>query len=624
MLTLAVLAGARIAAGQSAAANPVAEMFRQLDVDGDRKLSEAEYLKRPGDAQVHRRDFHLFDFDGDGWLTQAEFAAIPGLVPPHQRGPLPDPFDHLLDQAVAAMDEAYNQWDRRTTATIDTRTFVSSFAASISPDGTARYGSAALAQADLNRDGQVTRDEARRFLEIQLGIRAPNGDSLRAANGRVVNWKRFHWLDADKDGVISRDEYHAKGGANAEKVFASGDRDGDGLLTWDEYRDPVWPTGHEDPIEWFRRADTNLDGLIDAEELLAGTMEYRRPLAAMILPVFDEDNDGRLSLNEYRFCMLGNWICGWESIRTDANRDLQLTFDEFLNEKEEFLLLQRLYFHRFDRDGDGRLSKAEYAFKENPPNTLYRLAVDGAGLQQVFRDPQRPTAGSPEVSPDGKWIAFDLYPEGKILLLPFDGGEPRELCQGLMPSWSSDGRLLTFSWNGGIWIIDADGGKLRQISQGWGAQWSPDGQTIAYTNNGGLWAYDLATERHREVLPRGQHPYLMLYYGMTWSPDSRRIALKGTKQVGSDILSVDMSGGPHDLQVHFTTTESLSHDLAWTPDGQRLVFSVKTPEFRQSVLHQVELTPGAEPTVYPGIDPNLTYMNNSFSRDGRWLVLTAK
>lgn len=607
--------------------DPVAQRFRELDPDGDRRLSREEYLQRPGNQSVHVRDFGLFDFDKDGFLTPAEFAAIPGLIPPYRRGPLPDPFERLLEEAVAALDESYNGWDQRPTGKIPASVFLENFIRSLAPEGRIGISSSLRAQADPNRDGQVTREEARAFLEMQLGLRAPNGDLLREPNGRVINWKRFYWLDGDSSGAISREEFLAKGGANAAEAFAAGDRDGDGQITWEEYCHPEWTTGHEDPVLRFREADTNFDGLLNGEELdaaLTGGIAYRKPLAPVCLAAFDLDGDGQLSLDEYRLSMLGNWIGNWTGFRLDKNRDQAITFDEFLHEPDGFLLLQRLYFHYLDRDGDGRLVKQEYPYEENPPHSLYRLAADGSRMDLLFRNPQYPTCGSPEISPDGKWIAFDLYPEGKLLLMPAEGGPVQVLREGLMPSWSADSRFLTFSWNSAIWIVAVDGSDPRMIAPGWGAQWSPDGKTIAYTNNGGLWAYDVASGESREVLPRQLHPYLMLYYGMTWSPDSRRVALKAAKQIGSDIISVNMTGGPPDLLVHFSTELSLSHDLSWSPDGRRLIFSHYSPEHKRNLLHQLDLESDQPPGLFPGFNPALTYLNSSFSRDGSWIVLTAK
>jgi dipeptidyl aminopeptidase/acylaminoacyl peptidase len=65
-------------------------------------------------------------------------------------------------------------------------------------------------------------------------------------------------------------------------------------------------------------------------------------------------------------------------------------------------------------------------------------------------------AGDPVPSPDGRWIAFvgerldrlEGHPEGRICLVPTDGGEVRQITHGpnddADPRWSPDGRTLTF------------------------------------------------------------------------------------------------------------------------------------------------------------------------------------
>ncbi|MCA9053693.1 MAG: EF-hand domain-containing protein, partial [Planctomycetaceae bacterium] len=410
---------------------------------------------------------------------------------------------------------------------------------------------------------------------------------------------------------------------NAPRDFAARDRDGDGALNSDEYADPQFPQAYNDPIELFRRADADCDGRVSVDELSGVAQAHQQMLPALMIPAFDDDGDGLLTLSEFRVSMLGNTICGWHTTRTDKNRDGVLTFDEFLFQPDDFLLLQRLYFYRFDADGDGRLIQSEFPYVEFNPNTLYRLAADGSSMEMIWQDKSRPTAGSPEISPDGKWIAFDLYPEGKIMMVRSDGDILTEVRGGLMPSWSVDGKSFAYSQSG-VSISDFNGHHSDKFANGWGAQWSPDGKLIAYTMNRGLWVYDVASETSREVLPHNAHPYATLYYGMTWSPDSRYLAIKATSGNVHDIIRIDTQGEKPAFDVLLSTTLSLSHDLTWSPDGERLLFSMNSPQHGRNLLHQLELQDGASPTVFPGIDTNLTYMCQSFSRDGTWIVLTAK
>src|SRR5690606_31307457 len=117
------------------------------------------------------------------------------------------------------------------------------------------------------------------------------------------------------------------GAANALQTFQAGDRDHNGMLSFEEYCHPDW-SGYEDPVEAFRKADKDYDGLVDLNELEAATRTFQKVLVPMTLPAFDSDGDQKLSLQEYRLSMLGNRLCPWESIPTDTDRSGTLSFEE--------------------------------------------------------------------------------------------------------------------------------------------------------------------------------------------------------------------------------------------------------------------------------------------------------
>jgi dipeptidyl aminopeptidase/acylaminoacyl peptidase len=86
----------------------------------------------------------------------------------------------------------------------------------------------------------------------------------------------------------------------------------------------------------------------------------------------------------------------------------------------------------------------------------------------------------PEVSPDGKWIAFVMarveFGANKLVdhiwLVPANGGEPKALTSGkgpdTTPRWSPDGKSIAFlSGRGGasqVWVISVNGGEARQVT----------------------------------------------------------------------------------------------------------------------------------------------------------------
>lgn len=119
--------------------------------------------------------------------------------------------------------------------------------------------------------------------------------------------------------------------------------------------------------------------------------------------------------------------------------------------------------------------------------------------------------GDPQVSPDGRWIAFvqthidpkeNIY-RSRIYLASRDGSQIRQLTQGPRsdqhPRWSPDGRYLAFlsdrdgkvgeeegmdPLGSQIFILPVEGGEARRITHIRGGiqefAWSPDGKAIAF------------------------------------------------------------------------------------------------------------------------------------------------
>ena len=98
---------------------------------------------------------------------------------------------------------------------------------------------------------------------------------------------------------------------------------------------------------------------------------------------------------------------------------------------------------------------------------------------------------SVDISPDGRWIVFDLL--AHIYRVPAGGGTAEVLTQesgvalNYHPQFSPDGRSIAFiSDRGGqnnLWVMDADGSNPRQIFNNLNARatapkWRPDGDYI--------------------------------------------------------------------------------------------------------------------------------------------------
>jgi Tol biopolymer transport system component len=108
-------------------------------------------------------------------------------------------------------------------------------------------------------------------------------------------------------------------------------------------------------------------------------------------------------------------------------------------------------------------------------NTLWRVSLDGGTPQQLTK---ASIIVKPVVSPDGKSIACafrrDEADKWKIAILPFEGGEPRQLLDMPKPfnqilRWAADSQSLFFVVDkrgvGNIWKQPLDGSPAEQITQ---------------------------------------------------------------------------------------------------------------------------------------------------------------
>src|SRR5579862_386692 len=117
---------------------------------------------------------------------------------------------------------------------------------------------------------------------------------------------------------------------------------------------------------------------------------------------------------------------------------------------------------------------------------------DASALLQLVR------IGDPQLSPDGKWVAFstqtvDVANNTKpkqIYAVPLSGGPPRKIADSAeRPRWSPDSKRIAFvsdrAGSAQLWIMDADGANPKQITnlatEAGGVVYSHDGKNLVFT-----------------------------------------------------------------------------------------------------------------------------------------------
>lgn len=127
---------------------------------------------------------------------------------------------------------------------------------------------------DLNRDGAITRAEVaqalpdRAALERQAQAYDRNGDGIITRDEFPGDAAAFDRLDRNRDGVLSEADRQGRGkgkgkangnaNGNAQMRFRGMDRNGDGVISRDEWR------GND---QSFRNHDRNGDGVLSGDEL---------------------------------------------------------------------------------------------------------------------------------------------------------------------------------------------------------------------------------------------------------------------------------------------------------------------------------------------------------------------
>jgi dipeptidyl aminopeptidase/acylaminoacyl peptidase len=151
--------------------------------------------------------------------------------------------------------------------------------------------------------------------------------------------------------------------------------------------------------------------------------------------------------------------------------------------------------------------------------------------------------------------------------------------------------------------------------------WSPDGKQVAFISNisgrrnlwlvpsDGGWPAQLTVSDQRQTAP-------------AWSPTARWIAYGSDKDGNEqwDIFLVSPSNGQ---VINLTNTPEISEEsFAWSPDGEKLVYSVKPKEGPNYEIDLIEVLTRKVTHITSNTPQNLSNLGAIWSKDGKWIVFT--
>jgi dipeptidyl aminopeptidase/acylaminoacyl peptidase len=255
-----------------------------------------------------------------------------------------------------------------------------------------------------------------------------------------------------------------------------------------------------------------------------------------------------------------------------------------------------IVFEHFGKAPDGSTpAGTEY------PRSIWLVHADGSGLHELA--PGVPANGkiSPDISPDGKKVAFSAWdPPFHLWQVGIEGGTPEaldtgcsgeiEVCTDAFPAYSPDGGRIAFVRNtaesSAIGILDLASGEVKILGQTLTTSleeqlaepsWSPDGSRIVYHQVGHDPVDDKVTGSTIFIALANDGRASALNLGITdpvgdadWSPDGSRIVFSSypIHEYNSELAKV-MTARPDGTDLKTFREDGAA---TWTPDGQHIMF----------------------------------------------------
>jgi DNA-binding winged helix-turn-helix (wHTH) protein/Tol biopolymer transport system component len=237
-------------------------------------------------------------------------------------------------------------------------------------------------------------------------------------------------------------------------------------------------------------------------------------------------------------------------------------------------------------DGLAWMPDGRIVYDANDNGRIHLWTADTSGSIPQQLSPESAEERQPDVSPDGKLIAFLSRRSGNVALwlMDADGRNPRQLTVAGVPwrpRFASDNQSVFFLWerNGQTVLarVRIAGGDPETVADDVSSETffdiSPDGARVVYS----------ILDRDRNVtrivvrtLATGSKKYFDIEpsYFVRWAPDGNHFVYAqepGDKKPGESLWLQSTSGGaPQEI---LNATPDLIYWLAWSSDGKHLAFS---------------------------------------------------